>query len=143
MTLGQNSVMLPFWGKECWGAKNAKIVPFEPIDRKSWVVQRIQKINILGQLGEKIWEVFLTLKKFCSFPIFPPNWARKLKFGMYIYIVGALNEPSRLFGSTSPSHSLKNVIFWLAFLIFFIFWICSTRNSPLNWARKLKFNMYF
>ena len=48
---------------------------------------------------------FLTSKKCCSSPLFPPNWDRKLKLGIYIQQV-TQNVPFGGFNSSASFHFL-------------------------------------
>ena len=77
----------PIWERECWEVKNIKFGLFwvKRLKIKSCITY--PKINLPSQLGGgEIWSflTFFTSKKFCSSPIYPPNWAKKLKSSMYI-----------------------------------------------------------
>ena len=86
MTSSRNSVVTKFrgGGRGFSGIKMTKIVLFW-VNR--WTIQSSitwPKISPLGQLAGKIREVFSlsTLKRGCSSPTTPPNWAGKFKFDM-------------------------------------------------------------
>ena len=67
---------------------------------------------------------------------FPPNWARKLKFGLWDWLE---SQKNLLVGSIfSPPNNPENVDFLMSF---HTLWICSSHHSPPNWVNKLKFGM--
>ena len=66
---------------------------------------------------------------FYSYP--PPNWSRGLEFGINIHLIGGSGMHFwvlQLFSHIVLSRSIKKVIFWVVFLIF---WVRSMHISPL------------
>ena len=79
-----NSAGPKFRRRRFWGAKITKIMSPYVNQYRIKICLAYIKISLLGELRVEIWTFFpfVTLKKSCSSPISPTNWARKLKFGM-------------------------------------------------------------
>ena len=119
-TSNQKSVLPKFeWGD----AKGRKIINFWT---KRWRIRSCttyQKISLLGQLRGKLWwfsYLFFDLEN--DLRSSPTNEAKRLKFGMYIFL-GVLDFPlvwgwSLLFILTASSHRPRNVFYCLGFLNF-------------------------
>ena len=143
--LGSKFSYAPILGKGVLRGQKRKICPFLSQSTENQKLYNISKNQPTKSIrgGDMGFSPFLTLKKFCSSPISPPNQARKLKLGMYIQQVPqmCLLGVSTFQPYFNPFQSQKSY-FLTDFFILIISRVCSPHNSPPNRGRKLKFVMY-
>ena len=144
MTWGQNFVMPQFGGGGVERSKR-KICPFFSLlieNQKLYNISKNQAPKSIRK-GDMKFPLLFDLKKVLFLPYLPSKLGWKVEI-WYVHLVGAIDA---LFGDIDFSASFQpfsapKKYFLVKIFIPIICWVCSSHNSPPNWARKLKTGMY-